>query len=143
MSMSGENLSSAMALLIPLLSVTVSFAALIVWIVMWYRRRMREADCRHKERMAAIERGLELPAEAPLQTQPMPPRSRYLLRGLIWLGVGLAITLGAQGWLGNVVGAGWIAVAVGAAYLIFYFVEGRRAVLPERDAPASDGDQTP
>jgi hypothetical protein len=132
------------ALLIPILSVLVSFAALIVWIVMWYRRRTHEVDCRHKERMAAIEKGLELPPESIPQSAQMPPRSRYLLRGLIWLGVGLAITLGGRDWLqAPLGGSGWIAVAVGAAYLIFYFVEGRRASVPKLEEPASGGDQAP
>ena len=142
--MSQENMIQAMALLIPILSVTVSLGALIVWIVVWYRRRMHEADCRHKERMAAIEKGLELPPESLPQTQQVPPRSRYLLRGLIWLGVGLAITFGGHDWLrAPMGGSGWIAVAVGAAYLIFYFVEGRTASAPKREEPASGGDQTP
>jgi hypothetical protein len=126
--MSNETLGTAMALLIPILSVTVSLGALIVWIVVRYRRRMHEVDCRHKERMAAIEK----------------PRSRYLLRGLIWLGVGLAITFGGRDWLqAPMGGSGWIAVAVGAAYLIFYFVEGWRASVPKREEPASGGDQSP
>ena len=38
--MSQENTIQAMALLIPILSVTVSFGALIVFIVVWYRRRI-------------------------------------------------------------------------------------------------------
>jgi hypothetical protein len=92
--------------------------------------------------MAAIEKGLELPPESLPQSQQMPPRSRYLLRGLIWLGVGLAITLGGRDWLhSSIGGSGWIAVAVGAAYLIFYFVEGRRASVPKLEEPASGGDQ--
>ena len=142
--MSQENTIQAMALLIPILSVTVSFGALIVFIVVWYRRRIHEVDCRHKERMAAIEKGLELPPESLPQTEPVPPRSRYLLRGLIWLGVGLAITFGGHDWLqAPIGGAGWIPVAVGVAYLIFYFVEGRTASAPKGEEPASGGDQTP
>lgn len=142
--MSDANVIPVMAMLIPLLSVTVSMTALIVWIVLWYRRRMREVDSRHKERMAAIEKGLELPPEAlPPPPQPMPPRSRYLLRGLIWLGVGLAITFGGRDWLrAPTGGSGWIAVAVGAAYLIFYFVEGLRPSAPKSEEPVSGGDQT-
>jgi hypothetical protein len=141
--MSQENMIPAMALLIPILSVTVSLGALIVWIVVWYRRRMHEVDCRHKERMAAIEKGLELPPE-PLPQPQQAPRSRYLLRGLIWLGVGLAITFGGRDWLrAPMGGAGWIGVAVGAAYLVFYFVEGRTALAPKGEEPASGGDQTP
>ena len=136
------SLIPAMAMLIPIISVVVSFGALIVWIVVWYRRRVHESDCRHKERMAAIEKGLELPPELPPAPAQPPPRSRYLLRGLIWLGVGLAITFGGQDWLREPMGgSGWIAVAVGAAYLIFYFVEGFRAPLAKREEPVSGGDQ--
>src|SRR5215469_3673329 len=138
--MSNETLIPALGLLIPIISVTVSLGALIVWIVVWYRRRMHEVDCRHKERMAAIEKGLELPPDSLPQPEHMAPRSRYLLRGLIWLGVGLAITFGGRDWLqGPLGGSGWIAVAVGAAYLIFYVVEGTRASVPKRDEPASGG----
>src|SRR6516165_12758043 len=142
--MADENLIPVLGLLIPIISVTVSLGALIVWIVSWSRRRMHEIDCRHKERMAAIEKGLELPPESLPQPEQMPPRSRYLLRGLIWLGVGLAITFGGHDWLrAPLGGAGWIAVAVGAAYLIFYFVEGRTASAPKLEEPASGGDQRP
>jgi hypothetical protein len=141
--MSHDVLPDVLALLTPILSVTVSLGALIVWIVVWYRRRVHEIDCRHKERMAAIERGIDLPPEPVPQPEQMPPRSRYLLRGLIWLGIGLAITFGGRDWLqAPMGGSGWIAVAVGAAYLIFYFVEGRKAAAPKREPPASGGDPT-
>lgn len=48
---------SALALLIPILIVAMNVAAVIVWILVWHRRRVHEFDCRHKERMAAIEKG--------------------------------------------------------------------------------------
>jgi len=60
---------------------------------------VREIDSRHQERMAAIEKGLELPPEPHVEAAQMAPRARYLLRGLIWLGVGLAITFGGRNWL--------------------------------------------
>jgi uncharacterized protein DUF6249 len=132
-----------MALSIPLLSVAVSVTALIVWIVVSYRRGKHEIDCRHRERMAAIEKGLELPPESLPQPEQMPPRSRYLLRGLIWLGVGLAMTFGGRDWLqAPMGGSGWIAVAVGVAYLIFYFAEGRKMSAPKREEPGPGNDQT-
>jgi Domain of unknown function (DUF6249) len=142
--MSHDDLIPALGLLVPILTVSVSLGALIVWIVVWYRRRMHEVDCRHKERMAAIEKGLELPPEAAPPPEQVPPTSRYLLRGLIWLGIGLAVTFGGRDWLqGPMGGAGWIAVAIGAAYLIFYFVEGRRPPLPKREESAPGGDRAP
>ena len=133
---------ATLSLLIAIISVTVSLAALIIWILVVYRRKVHEVECRHKERMAAIEKGLELPPESLPQPEPVPPRPRYLLRGLIWLGVGLALTFGEGEWVRAQMG-GWIAVAVGAAYLIFYFVEGRGAADPKREAPASGSDQAP
>jgi hypothetical protein len=91
---------STLALLIPIISITVSLAALIIWILAANRRKVHEVECRHKERMAAIEKGLELPPESLPQPEPMPPRPRYLLRGLIWLGVGLALSFGrCDDWL--------------------------------------------
>jgi hypothetical protein len=102
---------------------SVASTASIVWILVWHRRR---------------------PPESLPQPAQMPPRARYLLHGLIWLGVGFALTLAVHDWFGSRMGGfGWIAVAVGAAYLIFYFVEGRRnATVSEHEAPPSGSDQT-
>lgn len=141
--MSPEMMSTAMGLLFSFLAVAVSLGALIVWIVVWHRRRVHEADCRHKERMAAIEKGLDLLPESAPQRGQMAVRSRTLLRGLIWLGVGLAITFGAHGLSPpSLSGFGWIPIAVGAAYLIFYFVEGRNTS-SKGDESASGDHQAP
>jgi membrane protein implicated in regulation of membrane protease activity len=139
-----EAISSAMALLIPITAVAASFAALIVWIVAASRRRLHAIDSRHRERMAAIDKGVDLPPDPLPQPEQMPSRSRYLLRGLIWLGVGLAITFGMHGvlHLPPINGVGWIPVAVGAAYLIFYLAEGLRESRQKRQESASGGDQT-
>jgi Domain of unknown function (DUF6249) len=135
---------NALALLIPILSIALSLAALIVWILMSHRRKVHELDCHHKERMAAIEKGLELPPEPLPQPAPMPPRARYLLRGLVWLGVGLALTFAVRdSFWADMGGVGWIAVAIGAAYLIFYFVEGRKAVIAAPEAPPRGSDRIP
>lgn len=142
--MSHEDLPAVLSLLIPIISVTVSLGALVTWILVAHRRRALEIDCRHKERMAAIEKGLELPPEPHVEVAQMAPRARYLLRGLIWLGIGLAITFGTRDWLqGPMGGSGWIAVAVGAAYLIFYFVEGRQAPGPKPEVGPPGGDRAP
>jgi hypothetical protein len=98
---------------------------------------LHELECRHKERMAAIDKGLlDLPPEQPPPPAQMPPRARYLLRGLIWLGIGLALVFGLRGLFEAEFGqVGWIGVAVGAAYLIFYFVEGRSIPSPQHELP--------
>jgi len=134
-----------MSLLIPILSITLSLAALIVWIIARHRREVQQLENRHRERMAAIEKGLELPPEAPLSSE-RPDRiglrpagaSRYLLRGLVCVGVGLGVSLTGRDMEG--LGSwGWIVVGVGAAYLIFYFVEARRGGANGKDSGHANG----
>lgn len=139
--MSHEFGINALALLIPILSITLTLGAVIVWILAWHRRKVHEVDCRHRERMAAIDKGLELPPEPLPEPAQVPPRAPYLLRGLIWLGVGIALSLALRDWFGFLSGLGWIAMAIGAAYLIFYFVEGRKANLPEHQASPTGSDR--
>ena len=114
-------------LLIPILGLLLPMGALLLWILQWHKRRVQELDSRHKERMAAIDKGLlDLPPEPLPQPAQMPTRDRYLLRGLIWLGVGLAIVFGVRDFFASQIGKfGWIAVAIGVAYLVFYFIERR------------------
>jgi hypothetical protein len=52
--------------------------------------------------------------------------ARYLLRGLVWLGIGLALSFGRGPWDSGLGQFGWIAVAVGVAYLIYYGVDHGR-----------------
>ncbi len=67
------------------LFVTVfSFTAVVFGFGLSLRFKMRELD--HKERLAALEKGVDLPAR---QTAPWTPRT-YLLHGMIWLFAGLA-----------------------------------------------------
>jgi hypothetical protein len=132
------DITAALGALIPIVSVTLGIGMIIVSILVKHRRQMQELDHRHKERMAAIEKGLDLPTD-PVSARIEVAReaaglvgtrgagsggagSRYLLRGLIWLGVGLAVALTDSG----IRDYGWIGVAVGVAYLIYYAVEGRR-----------------
>lgn len=128
------DLNAALGMMIPLAAITLGVATGIVVIVSRHRRQMRELDNRHRERMAAIEKGLDLPPDPVVEQAAVVERLRvprragssYLLRGLIWLGVGIAL-VGSD----SILGAGnrafaWVAVAVGTAYLIYYAFEGRR-----------------
>jgi hypothetical protein len=59
------------------------FAGSIV--VVSLNNRFRVRDLEHKETLVALEKGVDLPAR---QTEPWTPRI-YLLRGMVWLFVGL------------------------------------------------------
>lgn len=107
----GVVLSLLMAIIIPTVAIWTG-----------HQRQIREVESRHRERMAAIDKGLPIPADPP--PRPRKPGSP-LLRGLIWLGVGLAIVF--SGLDGDFSKLGWIPAAVGAAYLIYYIVESIRA----------------
>jgi len=66
-------------------------AATIIVLSLNYRYRRHEL--KHKERMSAIEKGVALPVE-PLEQPPAPWSPRiYLLRGLIWLFTGIALSI--------------------------------------------------
>lgn len=105
---------------------------IIVWFALNYYKRRKLMELHHAERMAAIERGMEIPP-LPIELidgRSVPKRRRTaLLPGLVWFFIGLALVLGIV--RGDADGdmplfAGLIPLGVGLAYLIYYFVEGRK-----------------
>jgi hypothetical protein len=58
--------------------------------------RYKQRELQHRERMAAVEKGVALPAESVTQPEPFHPRT-YLLRGLMWLFIGIAISISFAG----------------------------------------------
>ena len=108
-----------------------------------YRRRKEFFAMYHQERMAAIDKGVELPPlpEALLTEDGRPARPyhprRHLFRGLAWLfvGIGLEVALSAS------VASNWalfslVPIGIGLAHLIYYFVEGKKeAQALEREQP--------
>jgi hypothetical protein len=117
------------AVFIPIVAIVMSLSIPIVFAIVEYRRRRDIVEAHHKERLAAIERGMEI---APLpdsfyQGFKQARRSSYLLPGLVWLfiGIGLFIALGAVAGE-DVRYFGLVPAGVGLAMLIYYFVEGRK-----------------
>jgi len=117
------------AVFIPIVAIFMSLLIPIVYAVVDYKRRRDIVEANHKERLAAIERGMELPPLPESFYQSIKParRSSYLLPGLVWLfvGVGIFIALGAIAGE-DVRNLGLIPAGVGLAYLIYYFIEGRK-----------------
>lgn len=99
----------------------------IVWISLNYRKRRRLMELHHAERMAAIERGMEVP---PLPLELIDGRSNRrrssLLPGLVWFFIGLAMVAGSLSSGDDLpVVFGLVPLGIGIAYLIYYAVEGR------------------
>jgi len=121
----------AIAVFIPIVAIVMSLSIPIVYAITDYRRRRDIVEAHHKERLAGIERGMEIPPlpEAFFKPLGRVERPRHLLTGMIWLFVGIAVFL----FLGAVADSsvaflGLIPAGVGAAFLIYYFVEGRNEV---------------
>ncbi|HEX2494546.1 MAG TPA: DUF6249 domain-containing protein [Steroidobacter sp.] len=115
--------------LIPLAAIVFSLSIPLVAIVLNYRKRRRLMDLHHTERMAAIERGMDIP---PLPMELIagrsPRRRTSLLPGLVWFFVGIAVAGGMllerDGHVPWMIGL--VPLAIGLAYLIYYFAEGRK-----------------
>ncbi|HXQ63654.1 MAG TPA: DUF6249 domain-containing protein [Steroidobacteraceae bacterium] len=131
------------AVFIPITAIMFGVACAIVSIVVTHRQRMQRAELRHRERLAAIEKGLELPPDPPdSDASGGRRRPRFLLRGLVLLFVGIALTVAMQQLPGNAPYLfGTIPGAIGLGYLIYYFIEGRRE--PGPGAPAAPANGTP
>jgi hypothetical protein len=126
------------AVFIPIIAIIMSLSIPIVFAIVDYRRKRDIVEANHKERMAAIERGMELPALPESFYQSIKParRSSYLLPGLVWLfvGIGIFVALGAIAGDG-VRMLGLIPAGVGLALLIYHFVEGRKLPLAGQGSP--------
>jgi hypothetical protein len=117
----------------------MSLSIPIVYTIMDYRRRRDIVEAHHRERLAAIERGVDIPPLPESFYQPIsrrPPRTgSSLLPGLIWLFIGIAVFVALGAIANRDVGSlGLIPAGIGLAYLIHYAVEGRKQ-FPAADAP--------
>jgi hypothetical protein len=126
-----------MVFMVPIVAIVMVFGTGMLSIYFGYRKKKDMFALYHQERMAAIEKGVELP--------PMPddffqeegrPRRRSahgtLLGGLIWLFVGLTLYLALHFAKPRIEDGGdpalfaLIPAGIGAACLIYYFTVGRK-----------------
>ncbi len=133
--------NDAVFALIPIVAIVMSLGVGMLSIWLDYRKKREMFQLHHAERMAAIEKGIELP--------PLPPeffrgrdrtRSAYcdLRRGFMWLLIGFAVTAALWGTHNNNAWWGLVPSAVGVAYLLAYWVERRRPPQgPSNGLPAS------
>lgn len=127
-------------LLIPLVAIIMGIGVGMLALWLDHQKKIHIFELHHKERLMAIERGMELP---PLPAEFFLARGKSetslnsnLRWGLIWLLLGLAIAT-ALILNGDSSSAAWslIPVAIGLAQLIFYSI-GRRQ---ESGVDASEG----
>ncbi len=114
-----------LALFIPIITIVLGVAIAIVWIVTSHRQKVQRSEMRHKERMAAIEKGFELPPE-PVEPE-IGKKPGGLRSGLAGLLVGVVLYAALRAVVDEDVALfGLIPAAIGVANLISYFVETRK-----------------
>lgn len=124
-------MESTIGVLIPLVAVFMGIGLAIVSVITQHRARVKALEQRHRERMAAIEKGVELPPELASDAgedagRGKKPASRYLLQGMVCLGIGIALLISSVTVMPvELQLPGGILVAIGAALVIFYVATGR------------------
>jgi hypothetical protein len=114
-----------MALMIPILAVVLGVGVAIVAIVTSHREKQKRADLRHRERIAAIEKGMEIPPDPEPDVEVRKGGS--LKSGLAGLFLGIVLYFALRQVAdADVALFGLIPAAFGVAGLISYFVESRR-----------------
>lgn len=119
-----------MALLIPILGIVLGVGVAIVAIATSHRQKQTRAELRHRERLAALEKGIELPPDPDPDAEPRK-RVSSLRSGLIYFFIGVVLYFALREVAGSDVALfGLVPAAIGLGSLISYLVEGRKR--PER-----------
>ena len=114
-----------MALMIPILGVVLGVGVAIVAIITSHREKQKRAELRHRERIAAIEKGMEIPPDPEPDVEVRKGGS--LKSGLAGLFLGIVLYFALRQVADEDVALfGLIPAAFGVASLISYFVESRR-----------------
>lgn len=136
------NLPPILAMVIPILAIVmgIGYAMLATWLR--YQRRKEVYEMHHRERMLAIERGMEVPPlpphvfsdfdhKAAVEFEEVASRAGYLMRSplrraLVWILGGIALLVALYVNYGPTTAA-WalIPIAMGLANLGFYLAEAR------------------
>lgn len=114
-----------LALMIPILGIVLGIGIAVVAIIVNHREKLKRAELRHRERMTALEKGIELAPE------PDPEADRRstgsLKSGVMGVLIGIVLYFALQRVAdADVAIFGLIPAAVGAANLIAWMVEARK-----------------
>lgn len=116
--------SESLAVMVPIIAIVFGVGVAIVTIVTAHREKVKRAELRHRERLAAIEKGMELPPEPP---ELAGKKGSSLRSGLTGLFVGIVLYFALDRVAEEDVALfGLIPAAIGIANLIAYFVESRK-----------------
>lgn len=113
------------ALLIPIFGIVFGIGIAVVAIVVGHREKLKRVELRHRERMAALEKGIDLAPDPDFDADRQ--RMGSLKSGImgIFIGIVLYFALGRVA-DDDIALFGLIPAAIGAANLIAWIVESRK-----------------
>jgi hypothetical protein len=128
-----SRVQEIIAVMIPIVAIVFGIGLGMLGMYLDYRKKREFFQLHHKERLAAIDKGMEVPPLPPEFFQD-PRRRRNgadnLRRGLLWLFAGVAVTIALylqhSHWYW-----GLVPIAVGASRLLFYYMVGQHAPLED------------
>ena len=119
---SGFSLPSVIGPMIGLVAV-IGVIVMVVLLV-WFRERSKRLRDKmiHEERLAAIEKGVPVPA---LPVEPLQPQN-YIMRGMVWMAIGLGLMAITWSDADFPIGIGLIFLFIGLAILIAHLLTTHR-----------------
>ena len=124
-----DTLPIMLSLLIPIIAIIMGVGIAALALTFNFRRRRHMLELYHKERMAALDKGMELP---PLPEAFFVEQSRHrsphgtLLKGLILSLTGVGVYIALRAYQPEEALWALIPVFLGLAFLLFYFTVGRK-----------------
>ncbi len=135
--MSHGDAPAILSLMIPIVAIVFGIGVAMLGMWLDFRKKREMFRLHHAERMAAIEKGIDLPPLPPEFFQGERKHERtpytYFRRGIMWLLIGIAVTAALWGTHEGDFWWGLVPIAVGVANLFSYLVERGR----ERDSSNS------
>jgi hypothetical protein len=121
------------ALMIPIFGIVFGIGIAVVAIIVGHREKVKRAELRHRERMAALEKGIELAPEPDFDADRQ--RTGSLKSGIMGVLIGIVLYFALQRVADDDIALfGLIPAAVGTANLIAWFVEARKKKEVEKSA---------
>ena len=121
---------ASLGVMVPIVAIVMGVGIGMLSLFLDYRKKRDMFALHHKERLAAIEKGMEVPPLPPEFFQDTRRRVRvpgdYLRRGLILLFVGIVITFALYDTARHEYLWGLLPAAIGVANLLYFWFENRK-----------------
>jgi hypothetical protein len=121
------DVAAILGIVVPIVAIVLGLGAVMLGMWLDFRKKREMFQMHHAERMAAIDKGIDLPPLPPgfFQNHKRPEFTpyTYLRRGLMWSLIGVGVTVALWGTGERDFWWGLVPVGVGVAYLLSYLVE--------------------